>query len=100
MAVKIIDTSGTSAARIQTVTLDDGEYRLRLRWNEQRRAWYMDLYDANDQPLQVGRRLSPGWAPLLGLNRPAGIFVVDGPDDAPDTALGGDVLLLYVEEAP
>lgn len=98
MAVQVVIFGGTSAAKLQTVTLSGVEYRLRVRWSEPLAAWYMDLYTATGDPIQVGRRLSPGYAPLLGLNGADGLFLVDGQDGAPMQALAdGDMLLLYVE---
>jgi hypothetical protein len=97
MAVRQFTFAADSAAETQTITLDGGEYRLRVRWSEPMGAWYADLYDANEQPLQVGRRLSPGYAPFLGHRRPAGIFIVDGPEGGPLTDLRGPLSLLYVE---
>lgn len=100
MAVLTFNFSAESAAEVQTVTLDGEVFRLRLRWSEVQAAWYMDLYTADEQPVQLGRRLSPGYAPVLGRRGPKGLFVVDGPDPYQQSDLGNALLLLYVEANP
>ena len=97
MAVKQIVFGGDSAAKVQTVTMDGIDYQLRVRWSDAAGAWYMDLYDADGQPLQVGRRLSASYAPILGLRGPPGCFIVDGKDGEPAEALGSTFNRYYVE---
>lgn len=100
MSVKQLVFSATSGAEVQTVTLDGVEYRLRVRWSEPRRAWFADLYDADGQDIEVGRRLSPGYAPFLGQRGrrgPPGLFLVDGLDGYRQADLGSALQIYYVE---
>lgn len=85
-------------ASIQTVTLEDEQFRVRLTWRHRCQAWYMDLYALDETPLLLGRRLSAGWSPNAGLvieNGPAGYFLVRGLDDYAREDLGANLRLLY-----
>lgn len=62
-------------------TWGDRQVRLRMTYRERMSAWYMDLFDADGVALAVGRRVSPSYAPLLGLglegfNLPRGRFLI------------------------
>ncbi|HSH00106.1 MAG TPA: hypothetical protein VLB27_08655 [candidate division Zixibacteria bacterium] len=62
----------------------------------------MDLLDANDNPIAVGRRLSPGMTPIpAGITGgPRGTFYVDGKlDPYSREDLGQSLNLIYVTEA-
>lgn len=56
-----------------TVTLGDERFQVRLTWRARTRAWYLDLFDADGDAVALGRRLSPGFGPLLHL-LPAGKY--------------------------
>lgn len=87
------------SSHVVTVTLGDAVLRARFTYRDRSRSWYLDLHDADDVPLAVGRRLSPGWGPLHGLSVPGapdGVFVVDGPDDYNKADLGADLRLVFV----
>jgi hypothetical protein len=97
MAVRRIVLDAESAASTQIINLEGVEYQLTTRWAETQRAWYADLYTADGRPLQVGRRLSLGSNPFLGLDGPPGAWVVAGDDSNSRTAFADGVqLLLYV----
>lgn len=68
---------------LQTITWGDAaaggvQVRVRLTWRERVAAWYLDLFEpagvaeagtasAVGPPIVLGRRVSPRFAPLLGL---------------------------------
>lgn len=47
-----------------TVDLEDVIYRVRLVYRERQDSWYLDLFDAADEPLLTGKRLSANTALL------------------------------------
>lgn len=57
------------------VTLGARAYDLRLTWRERTASWYLDLWKTDGTPIALGRRLTPGWDPILGLG------IADSPDD-------------------
>lgn len=82
----------------QTVTLEGVQYRLRLTWFERLQAWYLDLYQLDETPIALGRRVTPEWAPLarlLPVGKPTGELYVRGPDPYRRDELGPLVLLRY-----
>ena len=84
----------------QTVTLEDNQYRVRLTWRPRLNGWYLDLTELDETPIAVGRRLSPGWGPLIGLlpaEAPAGLFYVRGPSEYEQGSLGDSLKLLYYD---
>jgi hypothetical protein len=89
-------------AHVQTVTLDGVQFRLRLTWRRRCQAWYLDLWTLAGTALALGRRLSPGWMPLLGLvleDGPDGYLLVRGEDGYTRDQLGEDVQLVYYSRA-
>lgn len=100
----IVSAFPSVPSTIQTVTLGEQQYRLRLTWRRRLQGWYMDLYTLAGDPLALGRRLSPGWSPLLGIvldeeTAPDGHFVVRGLDDYLREDLGeGLTLAFYTTE--
>lgn len=50
------------------VELGNSTYQLTFTWRERTQGWYLDIHDEDDAPIRLGRRLSPGWGPLLGVN--------------------------------
>jgi hypothetical protein len=66
------------------LTLDEEPYLLRLRFQEESQGFYADLFTADGEILQAGRRLSPGWSPFLRINGPKGGFLVGGTDLKPE----------------
>lgn len=83
------------------VTLEGVEYLVRLTWRERQASWYMDLLIPPDTPVAVGRRLSPGWGPVLGWrveHRPEGELLVVGPSPYQRDDLGDTLHLYYLPE--
>lgn len=60
---------------------------IRTTYRERTSSWYMDLLTIDEEPLAIGRRISPQFAPLLGLGLEGeGLprdryLVIDGPID-------------------
>jgi hypothetical protein len=67
----------------QSVVLDGERWGIRLTYRERTRSWYMDLYDADDEPVALGRRLSGDWFAVVTVvaeGGPPGGFYVVGAD--------------------
>lgn len=99
-----IQAQAALPATLQTVTLDGERYRIRLTWRARPSggSWYMDLYTAAGAAIALGRRLSPGWGPLIGLNlqtAPPGRFYVSGADIVSRDDLGSRIFLRYYTAA-
>jgi hypothetical protein len=92
-------------AHTMTLTLGGAQYVVRLVWRDRTQGWYFDLYGIDETPIVQGRRLSPGWGPLLGLMAPlpsfGGQLVVVGLDRYAQADLGpGRALqVLYITDA-
>lgn len=98
---KIITQRADLRKQRQRVELDGLFFEIALTWRTRPKAWYMDLYDQDGQPVALGRRLSPGWAPLRGVSDrgvPDGSFIVKGLRDYSRTDLGDTLLLVYYTE--
>ena len=93
-------TAGTT-----TQTWDDRQIQIRTTFRERTGAWYMDLFELDGTPIVFGRRVSPGFAPLLGLGLegvqlPRGpALVILGADDPYLRAALGDTLTLLLLSA-
>ncbi len=79
---------------------------VRLVWRDRPAAWYLDIYDQDGvTPLSLGRRLSPGWGPLLGLGARlpdlGGVIIVGGADPyrQADVGPGLPVEVLWFSDA-
>jgi len=85
----------------QTVPLGDGKFRITLTWRERCRAWYLDVYTAAGVAVALGRRVSPGYGPLLDLSLPTGpegMIIASGKDPYRREDFGDSVRLVYYEE--
>lgn len=99
MSVQINTPTNGRDIYTQGVELDGVRYRIRLSWNYRTRSWYMDLFDADDNRIAAGRRLSPGYVPIpAGVpNAPLGTFyVTGGVDQYGREDLGVSIGLVYV----
>jgi hypothetical protein len=99
-------TDGTAVYTFQT-SLDSVAFQLDLEWNDRELAWYLNLYDANLNPLVMGRKVVLG-IPLLGrfqgiAGLPPGdliAFDTSNTDNPPGLLdLGDRVVLLYFTKA-
>lgn len=86
------------------VTLDGGDFYLRLRWNT-RSGWFFDLADQDNVPIVSNRRLVLNW-PLLATvtdnRRPPGFLMAWDPSNGSGIGyddLGERVSLIYKPEA-
>jgi len=93
-------------AYTQTVSLDQIDYRMTMRWSKVESAWYMDLRTADDEDIIVGQKVVAETDLLLGFasdDRPAGSIIClpaeaqEGDVPAIDT-LGTDFWLVYVTD--
>lgn len=87
MPIRLPITFDIPSQRYRT-TVSGVEYFVRLVYRDRTESWYMDLYDAAGDPIVFGRRLAPGWAPMMrsgvGAGRtPPGAFVVEAGPDGP-----------------
>jgi hypothetical protein len=92
-----------------TTTWGDKQVRLRLTFRDRTSSWYLDIFELDDTPIVLGRRVSPKFAPLLGLGLGGeGVgtlprdreLVVDGPADPyPRRDLGEVVQLILLTDA-
>lgn len=95
---KILATFPAQADTIQTVTLDEVQYRVRLYWRDRLAAWYLDLSLLDGTALALGRRVSTQWSPIANIKRagmPPGYLLVKGPAEYERAQLGGDLEIVY-----
>lgn len=84
----------------------DIQVLIRTTYRERTGAWYIDILTIEEVPLVIGRRVSPQYAPLLGLGlEGAGLprdryLVIDGSEDPYQKAALSDTLvaLLLTQE--
>jgi hypothetical protein len=89
-----------------SIDLDGRTFLLEFHWNARDVAWYLTIYDQDENLLLAGRKLVldfPLLARFMNPMLPAGeFFVVDtsAANEPPGlTDLGSRVVLLYVEQA-
>ncbi len=95
---RVLSLDSVVPAYLQTFTLGGTDYRIGLTWRERTASWYLDLYDAEEAPLALGRRVSPGWSPLLGLSiegGPDGVLMVRGPEPYMRDGLGAGLRIIF-----
>ena len=86
------------------VPLGARAYDLRLTWRERPAGWYLDLWQVDGTPIALGRRLTPGWDPILGLGiadspDDGGFLTVRGPDPYERADLGTALRLVWMTTA-
>lgn len=86
------------------VELEGVTYGFAFRWNHRAKAWFVDLKDADDQPIVSGARVVvdfPLFIRSADPRRPPGLFIVTDTTgkriDPGEHDLGGRVMVLYVE---
>lgn len=83
MRVRILPTFPRRGAFTYRTTLDGEPLRLQFSWGPKTRSWYLDLYDGQDNPLVLGKRVTNGGAPLSGIGLDLGrrgVILFVGPD--------------------
>lgn len=92
----------------QQVVIGGVEMRLRITYRSRLASWYLDAFDLDDAPIVTGRRLSPGFVPMLGLaletiDPPAlpedVVWYVVGPADYVREDLGDTLGLFIIDRA-
>ncbi len=89
-----------------TILLEDVLYRFVLKYRDRLDRWYMDIYDADDNALLLGKKLSVN-TPLLEIYQIAGlppgeIALIDLSGDGPECGfedLGVRCELVYILES-
>ena len=94
-----LTTNPDQPERTQTVTLGDRQFRVRLVFRDRTSSWYMDLFDAADVPMALGRRLSPSAFPTSGLQlvgKPDGALMVTGAEPYVRSDMGDTLVLQFI----
>ncbi len=104
MSIEILQLDSTHQNCETTFDLDGVLFRLRTRYNARIDSWIASLYDAEGNPISVGRRLTVGnmlfpW--LATQNSPAGqLIAIDSQDEDQDPGekdLGTRVSIFYFD---
>jgi hypothetical protein len=78
--MQIIQFDSSIPSQDIELTIGDVLFFGRLYYRERLNGWYIDLYWPDEEPFVLGRRLTPGYGPFLGLslpgNLPATLFVL------------------------
>lgn len=104
MAVTVPLPAAQTPFTSQRTTLRGVSYRLDFSWNGRVSRWYLDLFDADDQPIVRSRPLVSGYPILADVTiatRPPGELIVvtsDGLDPDLDTIAQATLLYFEVEE--
>lgn len=102
MAGQIIPVNPAQPCSVQTITLGETRYRLRLAYNARLAGWYADLYLLDGTAVWQGQRVSVSWALGAGLepeNAPAGLLLVRGPAEPRREDLGAALKLVFYADA-
>lgn len=98
MAIQVIRTFPEFPRNSQTVALGNRNFRLRFTYRGRTDSWYLDVFDVQNNPIVLARRITAFWSPLFGVvdDEIPGVLFVVGPDDANRFDLGGRLKLLFV----
>lgn len=106
MSYLVIDTTtaATSTYFDQLTQLDGVQYLLNFWWSDRESAWYLGIYDQDENPLALGVRLNVSWLLLRRFTNtalpPGALFCLDTSGTDTDIAvpsdLGQRVLFMYV----
>jgi hypothetical protein len=89
------------SSHIQTVVLGGTKYRVRFTYRDRTASWYMDLRTVDEEPIALGRRLSPGWGPTAGFeitDQPEGILLTQGADGYEKADLGDSLNVVFIPD--
>lgn len=67
-----------SDAWVQRTSLDGREYTFQFNWNDRSAAWFLTIYDTDEEPLVESRKIVTNQNLLnavLGTNLPSGVIV-------------------------
>lgn len=100
MAITALATFPAQPQFTEEVALGDVRVRIQFTWRERMQAWYVDLFDVDENALIRGQRLSEGWIPLEGYAIPGldreTLIVVQGPSPYVREDLGARLMVLVV----
>lgn len=107
MAFQVLDVSGAQSATtfFQLTQLEGVEYLLNFTWNSRETAWYLGIYDQDQNPLCLQIKLVVSWSLLRKFRQlpnipPGCLYCADltnaGLDVQTPTELGVRVPLYYV----
>jgi hypothetical protein len=54
-----------SAHYVDRVTIDGTQYLFTFDYYSRLESWYLSIADSEESPIATGRKLSPGWNPLV-----------------------------------
>lgn len=104
MATFTIPMDNTSPAFSLFVDLEEVTYQMKFRWNDRVGLWFFDLFDNEDNAVLLGKPYQTGVDFLkqeVGVTSPKGTLIALNSNepflDADRFAIGGDVVLYYVE---
>lgn len=103
MASQILPGYPALAQHSYIVTLGELRYRFTFTWRERPKSWYFDLQAQDGTELVLGRRLAPGWSPLLSVD--LGDYTLDGllycrgPSNYERSDWGDTLRLVFVPQA-
>lgn len=89
------------SSHVQAVVLGVTKYRVRFHYRDRTRSWYMDLTLLDGTAIVLGRRLSPGWGPMVGFqitDQPEGFMTTRGTDGYAKEDLGAALDILFVPD--
>lgn len=104
MAVEILTLDSKHEYQKVEFPLDGETFRMTFRWNKRIDSWIVSLYEADDTPVAVGRRITVNnllfpW--LVTENRPAGqLIAIDTEDEDADPShddLGSRCIIAYLD---
>lgn len=104
MAVEILTLDSSHEYQQVEFQLDGETFRMTFRWNKRIDSWIISLYEFDDTPIAVGRRITVGnflfpW--LVTENRPVGqLIAIDTEDEDADPGhddLGSRVVVAYLD---
>ncbi len=106
MSLFIIPTSQSDSVYEQVTILEGREYFLKFDWSRREEAWYLSIFDQDENPLALGIKVVVG-LPLLyretNPKLPQGLLIAvdlsSADSDPLLTDLGTRVALLYEEAA-
>lgn len=103
MALEIPITVGDDYAIRFTIDLEGTTIGLRFRWHDRASGWFLGVYDADGNAIQVGRRINAGtslFVDRFNPSLPGGQLIADGTIDLTRREyLGTAVRLIYFTAA-
>ena len=87
----------------EEVTVGTVRLSLTFTYRDRLNGWYLDIHTNTGTAVALGRRLSEGWAPVVGYALDgldvSQVLVVQGPDEYARADLGTSLMVLVVPVA-